>query len=216
MSEDSPEKQPVRSFFNPWAPVDRHGGRLPHWQQAGMTVFVTFRLADSLPQSKLDALRAQKREWLAAHPEPWAPEEEREYLRLFAGRIETWLDRNYGSCVLARPALRKLVADALRFFDGERYRQHAWVLMPNHVHALFTLDRERTLDGVLHSWKSYTAHKVQEDPAAPKPLWQEDYFDRIIRNEAHFARTLRYIRRNPANCRPNTFEVWEHPAHAAY
>jgi len=41
-------------YFNPDEPVASLGGNLPHWRQQGVTYFVTFRLADSLPQAKLD------------------------------------------------------------------------------------------------------------------------------------------------------------------
>jgi len=38
---------------------------LPHWRQDGATYFVTYRLADSLPQCKLDELKELKRERMA-------------------------------------------------------------------------------------------------------------------------------------------------------
>jgi putative transposase len=33
------------------------------------------------------------------------------------------------------------------------------------------------------------------------PLWQRDYFDRIIRDATHFRNCVRYIRRNPEKAR---------------
>ena len=43
---------------------------LPHWRQDGATYFVTFRLHDSLPQSKLQELRSIKADWQRRHPPP--------------------------------------------------------------------------------------------------------------------------------------------------
>jgi len=37
---------------------------LPHWRQESVTYFVTFRLADALPQSKLRELAALREQWL--------------------------------------------------------------------------------------------------------------------------------------------------------
>jgi hypothetical protein len=47
----------------------RHG-KLPHWTQRDVTYFVTFRLADSLPATKLLALREERDLWLKNHPVP--------------------------------------------------------------------------------------------------------------------------------------------------
>jgi hypothetical protein len=40
-------------FHHPDRETLKHGADLPHWQQDEVTQFVTFRLADSMPQSKL-------------------------------------------------------------------------------------------------------------------------------------------------------------------
>jgi hypothetical protein len=44
-------------FFNPEARLIIRRGKLPHWRQEGVVYFVTFRLADSLPQAKLEWLQ---------------------------------------------------------------------------------------------------------------------------------------------------------------
>ena len=41
-------------YFRPTEEAANLVGNLPHWRQDGVTYFVTFRLADSLPQAKLD------------------------------------------------------------------------------------------------------------------------------------------------------------------
>jgi len=38
-------------FFNPYAEIRQTKNRLPHWQQNGVVYFITFRLADSIPES---------------------------------------------------------------------------------------------------------------------------------------------------------------------
>ena len=44
-------------------PLQVYSRHLPHWRQHGATYFVTFRLADSLPQSKLRELELIKAAW---------------------------------------------------------------------------------------------------------------------------------------------------------
>jgi hypothetical protein len=46
------------AFFDPEASLVIHRGKLPHWRQEGAIYFVTFHLADSLPQTKLEWLRS--------------------------------------------------------------------------------------------------------------------------------------------------------------
>src|SRR6516165_10187995 len=54
--------------LHPDKPVTVYQRHLPHWRQEGATYFVTFRLADSLPQYKLDELAALKEESERRHP----------------------------------------------------------------------------------------------------------------------------------------------------
>lgn len=110
--------------------------RLPHWTQPGCTYFITWRMADSLPHSLLKEWKAERTTWLALHPQPWDEETQKEYEIRFLRRIERWSDEGYGSCALARPEVREIVAAALHHFNGVRYDLDSFVIMPNHVHVL--------------------------------------------------------------------------------
>jgi leucyl-tRNA synthetase len=170
---------------------------LPHWQQDGRYYFLTWRLADSLPQEKLAALTAERKAWLAAHPDDLTPDEEKEFHQLFSERIDEWLDAGTGSCVLREPAISRIVADALRHFDGARYQLDSFVVMPNHVHVAVRLNEGEDLSKILHSWKSFTAKEINKALGSEGVLWQEEYFDRLIRNPQHLWRVREYIRKNP-------------------
>jgi REP element-mobilizing transposase RayT len=191
----------VLKFFNPFVDVEKHTTVLPHWEQPGASYFVTFRLADALPRQKLDNWKRERDAWLEAHPQPWSEEVEKEYHERFSSTIEGWLDAGHGSCVLRDPNAARIVGDALNHFEGVRCVQHEWVVMPNHVHALFTLLGEHPLDELLHSWKSFTSNRIHEMTGVDGHLWQRDYFDRLIRDETHFRNCVRYIRKNPAKAR---------------
>lgn len=185
-------------FLNPRAEVEKSANRLPHWEQPGRCYFVTFRMADSIPAHLLAQWTEERAVWLAAHPEPHSPEETAEYQQIFTARIERWLDAGHGCCALRRTDCRDIVVSGLRYFDAQRYYLHAWVVMPNHVHVLLSLEENSQLGKVVSSWKSYTAKELNKLLGAQGAFWQEDYFDRMIRDADHFARCVRYIRRNPA------------------
>ena len=184
-------------FFNPYADIRHTENRLPHWQQEGAVYFVTFRLADSVPSRLLAQWNEDRNAWLRAHPEPWSNEIEREYHERFSGAIERWLDAGHGACLLRQPECAELVAATLRHFEGDRVIMISSVVMPNHVHALFVQNPEWPLEKLVRSWKGFTARRINALLGRSGGLWQRDYFDRLVRDEKHFANCVRYIRRNP-------------------
>lgn len=70
--------------------------------------------------------------------------------------------------------------------------------MPNHVHTLTSIFPGWTLEKTLHSWKSFTAKKLNQRMDRSGEFWQEDYYNRLVRDKEHFSQVLRYIERNPA------------------
>jgi REP element-mobilizing transposase RayT len=103
------------------------------------------------------------------------------------------------------------VAETLRHFEGERVAMISFVVMPNHVHALFAQNPEWPLEKLLQSWKRFTTREINKLLRRSGSLWLRDYFDRLIRDEQHFANSVRYIRRNPEKAKlpGNEFILWE-------
>lgn len=179
---------------------------LPHWRQAGATYFVTFRLADSLPKCKLRELAAWREEWRRRNPKPWSDASCRELSRGTMRRVEGWLDRGFGRCLLRSAERAEHVAGAIRHFDGHRYELGAYVVMPNHVHALVRpLDEyDDALERILQSWKRHSARRINRGLSESGSLWQDESFDRIVRDEEHLHRALQYIGSNPMRAGPST------------
>ena len=63
--------------------------------------------------------------------------------------------------------------------------------MPNHVHVVVTPMKGFALGEILHSWKSFSAHKINELLGREGQLWQRESYDHIVRN----AESLRGIER---------------------
>ncbi len=193
--------------FDEFSDVEVTRRRLPHWRQYGVTYFVTFRLADSIPADKLAYIEEERDRWLASHPEPWSEEQKREYYARFSVPIEQWLDQGYGSCALAQPEAAAVVAQALKHFDGQRYQLRSWVVMPNHVHVLITPKAGHQLGDILHSWKRLTAREINRLRAREGQLWQHESYDHIVRNEESLHRVSKYIERNPEFAGINVAQV---------
>ncbi len=163
-------------FFNPFAEIRRTANRLPHWQQQGAVYFITFRLADAVPE-RLRARWLEERDaWLHAHTQPWDEETEREYHQRFSGALERWLDAGYGSCLLRQDGCAQIVMDALRHFDGARLALISCVVMPNHVHVLFAQHPDWPLEQLLRSWKSFTTRQINEVAGAERTALAEGLF----------------------------------------
>ena len=205
-------------FLNPYADIRQTENRLPHWQQEGAVYFVTFRLADAVPTRLLAQWEDDRNAWLRVHPEPWSHEVEREYHQRFSGAIERWLDAGHGACLLRRPECAQILAEALRHFEGQRVIMISSVVMPNHVHALFVQNPEWPLEKLIQSWKRFTAREINKVLERSGSLWQRDYFDRLVRDEKHFANCVRYIRRNPekANLGGHEFILYENEIAARF
>lgn len=189
---------PPFKFFDPNSSSQITHNRVPHFEQTNATYFVTFRLSDAIPREPLANFILQKNEWMATKPpRPWPIEIENEYHRLFSKRFERWLDRGYGSCVLKNPEIAVILKNTFEYFEGERTLLHAWVVMPNHVHVLFSQLGNHTLSSIMHSWKGFSARQINAYRKHSGTVWQKSYFDRMIRDWNHFTKCARYIRNNP-------------------
>ncbi len=200
-------------FFDPRSAIDHGSNRLPHWEQTDVACFVTFRLADSIPQDQLRVWAAERQGWLMRHPLPHTAEQQREHDDLFTSKLDAWLDQGIGSCAMRDRQTRQALTGPLARFDGTRYWHHAWVVMPNHVHLLFSPLAGHTLASILRSWKGVSARHANRHLTRTGDFWMKDYFDRLIREAAHFWRCARYIRRNPAKAHlpPSDYTHYESP-----
>jgi REP element-mobilizing transposase RayT len=154
--------------------------RLPHWVPEDSIVFLTWRLAGTLPQPPT---------LLVADSD--------------AGRRFLLHDRQLdltrdGPRWLENPNIADSFVEALRY--GERVRRSydllAWVVMPNHVHVV--LKPHQKLPEILRWVKTATA--VRANSIAGRtghPFWQREYFDRWIRTDKELASVIAYVEANP-------------------
>lgn len=186
----------VSMCFNKHRPAEISFHRdIPHWQQDGVLQYITFRLADSLPQSKIAEFADSLADWYQSHPQPWTDADLAEYEKLQT-ECQKWLDAGYGSCVLRHPNCIGIIVEALRHFDGVRYELYDYVVMPNHIHFIILPYEEYSLPGIIHSLKSFTSNAINRLLNRRGALWQKEYFDRLIRSPKDYEETAAYILQN--------------------
>jgi REP element-mobilizing transposase RayT len=156
-------------------------GYLPHRDELGLTQFVTFRLAESFPES----LRSEWEHFFKI-------EDDRERRE----KLEAYLDKGRGECHLRRADVAQLVEDNFRRFFGDRYDLRAWVVMPNHIHVLFKVGTV-SVSEIVGAWKKHTGRLANQLLGKQGAFWAEDYFDVFMRDAEHMRQTVRYIENNP-------------------
>ena len=187
--------------------IYRERGYLPHLELQDRSYFVTFRLADSVPAELLEAWKYEREDVRkkAQEQNRKLSKYEAERLKyLYSERVEKYLDSGAGDCWLKNPEIGRMVLDALKYFDGDRYDLHSWSVMPNHVHVLFTPKSQlggskidSLLIPILHSWKSFTSTRANRILGRQGRFWQEEYYDSLVRSDRQFAFYVHYILENP-------------------
>lgn len=178
----------------------RQGANLPHWTRTGGIYAVTFRLADSLPRGITEKYLAERRTIAAraaASKRPLTKTEVTSLHRLFERKLDQVLARCQGACVLKEPKIAQVVVDALRSFAGERYDLLCWCIMPNHVHVVLRPMPGHELAAILHSWKSFTAHRINILLARVGRLWQDESYDHQVRDRDDLIHCVEYAWMNP-------------------
>jgi len=196
--------------FDPYTDTAITQRHLPHWTQPGVTYFITFRLGDSIPLDLQRQWQAEREAWLRHHPEPWEATVEAEYHARFTREQDEWLDAGMGECHLRRRDIRSQVEMNLAHFNGQRHDLDAYVLMPNHVHALLiprdgqsVFELLKGIKGVSARWCNQLLDRTGET------FWMEDSYNRIVRDAEELWAKRRYIEQNPtiARLRPDEFTL---------
>ena len=153
--------------------------RLPHLYHLNKPVFITWRLHGSLPSGRY-----------------FPPS------TLDSGKAFVVFDRlldeaRTGPTYLREPSVAEMVVGALQHQSRvlNRYDLHAFVVMHNHVHLLVT--PQVPLPLITRTIKSYTAKRANQILLRTGKFWQEESYDRFVRDANQFERIRAYIEMNP-------------------
>jgi len=159
--------------------------KIPHYD-GDETQFITFRLADSLPQVVIEKMK-----YRLDHDKFIDNSQE------YRDMVEEYLDTGSGECILGDPAIAELVESTILHEHGRTCDVKAWVIMPNHAHVMLRPYDGHSLAGIMKRVKGISARKINLLLGQSGTVWQSDYFDRYIRDEDDFKRKLLYIEENP-------------------
>jgi REP element-mobilizing transposase RayT len=103
-----------------------------------------------------------------------------------------------GPVYLRQPAIAHMVVEAIRYNATtlRHYELHAFAVMPNHVHMLVT--PAIAVPDLAKSLKGITAKRANIMLSLTgQPFWQDESFDRCVRNPQEFESIKAYIEWNP-------------------
>ena len=97
---------------------------------------------------------------------------------------------------------RTIVLDALKYFHKRRYWVTATVVMPDHIHLMLKpvvseSKAEFSLSKILQGIKGFSSREINRARGTKGALWQDESFDRIIRDYDEYLEKWHYIRSNP-------------------
>lgn len=189
--------------------------RLPHWDVADGTYFVTACLHGSIPaQGLLDLYRY--RDELSTRPKPSEIEEEEWELRrhkMIFARLDDWIDDRPAVRWLENPDAAQVVRDSILHFAGVRYDLLAYVVMPSHFHWVFHPRPEwcetiyKTANGrspreiIMQGVKGFTAWQCNRILKRSGPFWQDEAWDHVVRSADELERIVVYVENNPVKAR---------------
>jgi len=180
---------------------------LPHIQPEGATLFITFRLANSLPKEVIERLQAEKEEAeKKINQISDKGEREKQFFlahRRFFGKWDDALDSlAHGEKYLSNPQISDLVAESLLYRDGKVYHLEAFSIMPNHAHLVCAPLEEsegkyHSLSKIMHSLKRYTAYEANQILGRSGAFWQHENYDHYARDSSELERIIKYVINNP-------------------
>ena len=147
---------------------------LPHWIPEETALFVTWRLVGSFPPQAVLKHGCLTDDMKRSSVPPPGP---------------AWLQDS---------RIAGVVANALLYGETVRrfYDLHAWVVMPNHVHAIF---RPHTAMPAIMRWLKGRTSRVANQilGRTGTAFWQDESFDHWIRSAEELQYLIEYVESNP-------------------
>ena len=112
---------------------------------------------------------------------------------------------------------KTITSNALQFFKDQRYLLYAFVVMDDHVHVVLTTMAQYPLEKTLHSWKSFSSKAIGKHRGKMGIVWQDESFDRQVRDEQDMLEKMQYILGNPKKRWPEAADypwVWAEGFHS--
>jgi len=177
----------------------------PHYQFRESIVFITWRVAGTLPAHLLDMfqqLKVTETELETISDLNRIKAENARLFRLYQEYDQELVKWQTPGFSLNDEAFAAILTNAFHFHASKKYELHAYCVMSNHGHLLIRAGKHGNGDyyhiaDLIRALKRYTAYQINKLLGKSGKFWDDYYFDRIIRNERNYAAVVEYILNNP-------------------
>ena len=196
---------------------EQYRKHLPHFQQPGQSYFITWCLKDAVPSKALESYTFQLRQ-IKSEIEI-AQKDQRDEQILSELKTKQTIIRNkymkaYDDLLhiqtkmiidLSKDENKRIMLDALRFWEGKRLENYAICVMSNHIHWVFRVyDKNEKgepvwLQDILQSVKRFTAIELNKHENRKGTVWNSESYDTTIRNSQHLYNAINYTLQNPVS-----------------
>ncbi len=90
-----------------------------------------------------------------------------------------------------------LLATIVRNRDKGEFLLHEFVIMPNHMHLLLSVDDDHAVGRAIQMIKGGFSHAMGQAGLKLKAVWQPSYYEHRVRDAAEYDRMRNYIHQNP-------------------
>jgi len=175
---------------------------------------VTFRLNDALPPDVLEDLKQLRLDGEWKCPYPRSEKQWEDFARILTQKSEVCLDQGYGSCLFRERENAELLRNALTHYQTTRCFFSCLTVMPNHAHAIMNPQNGVPLEQTLKLIKGYVSRVINRKNQTAGSLWEQESYDRIIRDSQHLDKVIQYIGRNGTlpRLQANQYIRWMDPS----
>ena len=93
--------------------------------------------------------------------------------------------------------VKLLLSTIFRHRDNNEFRVHEYVIMPNHVHMLISLEDGHSVSRAVQLIKGGFSHAIGKAGSKLKAVWQPSFYEHRVRDAEDYARIRLYIHENP-------------------
>ena len=107
-----------------------------------------------------------------------------------------------------------LLKTLFRYRGRNEFLVHEFVIMPNHIHSLLSVDDGCAIGRAVQFIKGGFSHELGRTGTKLRAIWQPSYYEHRVRDAAEYARVRKYIHENPVR-RGLVGEAGEYPFSSA-
>ena len=90
-----------------------------------------------------------------------------------------------------------LLSTIFRYRDAKEFSVHEFVIMPNHLHLLLSVEDGHSVGRAVQLIKGGVSHAIGKAGMKLKAVWQPSYYEHRVRDDGDYTRIRNYIRENP-------------------